>query len=148
MVKILPDEAKTFGDWAYIAIAKHTRKFKKHQAGVFEDKDAEELHQMRVGMRRLRSAMTGFGLGLDLPELAGEKNVGKVARILGQLRDLDVLLDTLENQYQPDLPLPEQKQLNKVLQKLQKRREKALKLVKETLNGQFYAQSEFLRVCL
>ncbi len=140
MVKILPEEAKTFGDWAYIAIAKHTRKFKKHEAEVLVDKDAEELHQMRVGMRRLRSAMTGFGLGLDLPKLAGEKNVGKVARILGKLRDLDVLLDILSNQYQPDLPSPEQKQLNKVLQKLQKRRSKILKLVKETLHGQLYTQ--------
>ena len=140
MVKILPEEAKTFGDWAYIAIAKHTRKFKKHEAEVLADKDPEELHQMRVGMRRLRSAMTGFGLGLDLPKLAGEKNVGKVARTLGELRDLDVLLDSLENQYQPDLPTAEQKQLNKVLQKLQKRRDKALKLVKEILKGQFYAQ--------
>jgi CHAD domain-containing protein len=140
MGKILPEEAKTFGDWAYIAIAKHTDKFQKHEAGVLADKDAEELHQMRVGMRRLRSAMTGFGLGLDFPELAGEKHIGKVARILGKLRDLDVLLDTLENQYQPDLPPAEQKQLNKVLQKLQKRREKTLNLVKATLKGKVYAQ--------
>jgi CHAD domain-containing protein len=141
-IKILPQEAKTFGDWAYLAIAKHSRKFKKHEAGVLADKDPEQLHQMRVGMRRLRSAMTGFGLGLDLPKQAGEKNVGKVARILGELRDLDVLLDTLKNKYQPDLPPPEQKQLNKVLSDLQKKRGEALNSVKSTLKGKYYANLE------
>jgi CHAD domain-containing protein len=138
--KILPHETNTFGDCAYIAIAKHTRKFKKHEARVLADKNPEELHQMRVGMRRLRSAMTGFGLGLDLPKRAGEKNVGKVARILGELRDLDVLLDTLKNKYQPDLPPSEQKQLDQVLSHLQKQRDKALSSVKSTLKGKYYAK--------
>lgn len=66
-------DAKTFGDWAYIAIAKHFNKILNHEAKVLEDRDPEELHQMRVGMRRLRSAIAGFTPALNLPNNASEK---------------------------------------------------------------------------
>ncbi|MBE9167306.1 CHAD domain-containing protein [Pleurocapsales cyanobacterium LEGE 06147] len=91
-------EAKTFGDWAKIAIAKHFDKILKHENEVLQDKDPEELHQMRVGMRRLRSAMTGFAPAINLPKPAGEKQVGKVAKVLGKLRDLDVLQKSLKSE--------------------------------------------------
>jgi CHAD domain-containing protein len=140
MVLITEKEATTFGDWAYLAIAKHTAKFQKYEVGVLEDQDPENLHQMRVGMRRLRSAITGFGLGLKLPQNAGEKAVGKIAKILGELRDLDVLLDTLQNKYQPDLPPKEQKELNKILKKLAKQRVKIFSKVKSLLQSKVYYQ--------
>lgn len=132
------EQANTFGDWAYLAINQHFAKILKHEAGVLKDQDPEELHQMRVGMRRLRSAMTGFASALDLPKAATQKMVGKVACILGQLRDLDVLEDTLKNKYQPSLPKKEQKHLNKALKVLAKRRKKTFKQVKELLNDDLY----------
>ncbi|MDY7014654.1 MAG: CHAD domain-containing protein, partial [Cyanobacteriota bacterium] len=58
------NKPKTFGDWARVAIAKHSRKMLEHEADVLKDKDPEELHQMRVGMRRLRSAIAGFSTAL------------------------------------------------------------------------------------
>lgn len=134
----LEHEAKTFGDWAYLAIAKHSSKFLKHESGVLADTDPEELHQMRVGMRRLRSAIHGFNAVLNLPENAQEKNVGKVAKTLGELRDLDVLEDSLKNQYYPNLPKEEQKSLNRALSKLAKHRKKAFKTVTKTLENQAY----------
>jgi CHAD domain-containing protein len=67
------EKAKTFGDWAVIAIAKHYHKILKHESEVLKDKDPEELHQMRVGMRRLRSAMSAFSLAINFPEAATEK---------------------------------------------------------------------------
>jgi CHAD domain-containing protein len=139
MAKISTQQATTFGDWANIAIAKHTEKFQQYELGVLEDQDPENLHQMRVGMRRLRSAMTGFGLGLNLPKKAAEKIVGKIAKILGELRDLDVLLDTLQNKYQPDLPPKEQKELKKVVTKLEKKRLKIFQKVKSLLEGKLYS---------
>ena len=81
---------------------------------------------MRVGMRRLRSAMTGFAPALDLPKAASDRNVGRIARILGTLRDIDVLQDALKNQYQPLLPSSEQKSLNKALKVLQKERQQCI----------------------
>lgn len=130
--------AKTFGDWAYIAIAKHYKKIAKYEQDVLKDKDPEDLHQMRVGMRRLRSAMIGFSSALQLPKNATEKKVGKVARILGELRDLDVLQETLEMVYFPSLPSQEKKLLNLALDELKKQRKKALKKVKAVLTDSSY----------
>ena len=105
------DNALTLGEWANIALSKHTRKMLKYETGVLKDKDPEDLHQMRVGMRRLRSAIVGFNLALDLPETVNEKNIGKIGKKLGKLRDLDVLLAALENDYRSLLPKAEKKKL-------------------------------------
>jgi len=133
-------DPKTFGHWAYLAIEKHFQKTLKHETEVLTDKDPEELHQMRVGMRRLRTAVTGFAPALSLPNAAQEKNIGKVARILGELRDIDVLKDTFETQYLPTLPSQEQDTLKKVLATLKKQRQKSLEQVQTTLNQQRYQE--------
>ena len=132
------EQAKTFGDWAKIAIAKHYKKILKHETKVLQDKDPEELHQMRVGMRRLRSTMTGFAPALNLPKAATEKQIGKVGKNLGTLRDLDVLLETLEINYVPILPSKEQKILGKIIKVLYQQRKEALKQVKSILKHESY----------
>ena len=131
-------QSKTLGDWASIAIGKHLQKVVKHENDVLTDKNPEDLHQMRVGMRRLRSAITGFSPALKLPKSATEKKIGKIARTLGLLRDLDVLGDALENDYKPSLPAKEQKYLQKALLHLHKQRHSALVEVKETLHSKRY----------
>ncbi len=138
MKPTLSHEAKTLGDWAYLAIAKHFDKILKHEAEVLADKDPEELHQMRVGMRRLRSAIAGFSPALNLAKDANEKQVGKIARTLGTLRDIDVLEETLKTKYQPLLPEAEQKRLEEALDSLGKERKKAFKDVKNTLDDKIY----------
>lgn len=69
-----------------------------------------------------------------------KKKVGKVAKILGQLRDLDVLEETFKEQYQPILPKKEQKKLQKALDDLAKQRKTAFKEVKTSLENQTYLQ--------
>ena len=132
------DNAVILKEWAYIAIAKHSRKILKCEAGVLQDKDPEELHQMRVGMRRLRSAIAGFAVAIDLPKTVNEKNIAKIGRSLGKLRDLDVLLAALKVDYRPLLPVAEQKSLDKVLKSLNKQRKDELKQVRKTLNSKLY----------
>ena len=129
---------KTLGDAASGAIEKYFRKTVEHEAEVLKDKDAEELHQMRVGLRRLRSAVTGFAPVLDLPKEASEGKIGKVGRILGTLRDLDVMFESLQNTYYPNLPAYEQKVLDKALLYLLKQRHRALKGVREVLEHKTY----------
>ncbi|GFE70127.1 CHAD domain-containing protein [Chroococcus sp. FPU101] len=138
MTKIVKQKAKTLADWAYIAIDKHFNKILKHEAEVIQDKEPEELHQMRVGMRRLRSAIAGFSYALALPKSANQKNVGKVARILGELRDIDVLEEAFEKHYQPLLPSQEQKALNQAIKALSNERKKSFKKVKDILNDDLY----------
>ncbi|MBD2493001.1 CHAD domain-containing protein [Nostoc sp. FACHB-280] len=129
---------KTLGEYAYQAIQKHFNKTLKYEKTVKKDEDPEALHQMRVGMRRLRTAVSRFDVVLDLPKPASDKNIGKIARRLGSLRDLDVLKESLEQLYQPKLPHKEQKSLNKAFQALAKQREVALADVLNTLKDEPY----------
>lgn len=134
------EKPETFGDWAVIAIAKHYHKTLKHEPEVLKDKDPEELHQMRVGMRRLRSAVTAFSLAINLPEAATEKKIGQIAKVLGKLRDLDVLQETLENEYKPNLPSAEAKVLDRALNQLKKERKTILKKVFKLLETEDYQE--------
>jgi CHAD domain-containing protein len=138
MTKAKKPEPKTFGDWAHLAIKQHFKKTIKYETDVLKDTDPEALHQMRVGMRRLRTAVTGFAPALSLPEAAKEKKIGKIARCLGELRDLDVLQDTLQNKYRPELASSEHQALDKVLAALKKQRHKMLDQVRTTLKEQHY----------
>lgn len=128
----------TLKELAYKAIAKHSRRILKHEAGVLLDNDPEELHQMRVGMRRLQSAISGFDLAIDLPDILMRKNLNKIGHSLGKLRDLDVLLDTLANNYRSQLPTKEQKSLDRVIKSLEKQRKHEFKRVRKTLKSRLY----------
>jgi triphosphatase len=67
-----------------------------NEAGVsqeYDAYDAESLHQMRVGLRRLRSALGLFKDVLQLPEQLHEE-LNWLAMQLGAARDWDVLVGT------------------------------------------------------
>jgi CHAD domain-containing protein len=132
------EKVNTLGDWAALGIDKHLQKIISHEPEVLKDKDPEELHQMRVGMRRLRSALNGFFPVLNLPDSVTDQQVGKVSRCLGKLRDLDVLLEALQTDYYDQLPAKEQKIIETALQKLNKKRKKTLKSVKEIIENNSY----------
>ncbi|MBW4631744.1 MAG: CHAD domain-containing protein [Iphinoe sp. HA4291-MV1] len=138
MILAIQPEVKALGNYAYSAIQKHFKKTLKWETDVKKDKDPEALHQMRVGMRRLRTAVTRFALAVNLPKPASDKNIGKIARHLGNLRDLDVLKETLKNLEQSHLPHKEQKLMQTALDALGKQREEALADVKSTLKDDRY----------
>ncbi|MGJ5628918.1 CHAD domain-containing protein [Nostoc sp. CALU 1950] len=129
---------KTLGDYAYQAIQKHFKKTLKWEKSVKKDEDPEALHQMRVGMRRLRTAVTRFGLAVDVSKPVSDRNIGKIARRLGSLRDLDVLKESLENNYKPNLPRKEQESLQIAFTALAKQREDVLSSVQKTLKNESY----------
>jgi inorganic triphosphatase YgiF len=64
-------------------------------AGMSRSRDPEYLHQLRVGLRRLRSALRAFA-----PLLRGarapKRALQRIAPALGRARDADVLLQTLQ----------------------------------------------------
>lgn len=129
---------ETLKDYAHLAIQKHFKKSVKHEADVLEDKDPEPLHQMRVGMRRLRTALQVFEPALDLPETAGDRQIKKIAQCLGAVRDLDVLGKALEEQYRPHLKGKEQKKLDRVLESLQTQRDRQFNQIKKLFDSQQY----------
>ncbi|MFN9175287.1 MAG: CHAD domain-containing protein [Synechocystis sp.] len=117
----------TFGHWAILAFERHSQRIFKYEPKVLKDNDPEDLHQLRVGMRRLRSAIAGFGMAVKLPDSITEKKIGSMARVLGVQRDNDVLQEILAEKYYPHLPPAEQKLLNDVLKQLKKDRKQAFK---------------------
>ncbi len=138
MIVSAEHEVKSLGEYACLAIKKHLKKTLKWESEVKQDKDPEALHQMRVGMRRLRTAVSRFDDFLKLPKAASDRNIGKIGRRLGALRDLDVLQETLTNIYLPKLPAKEQKHLQVALGTLSKQRKKAVIDVKATLINERY----------
>jgi CHAD domain-containing protein len=128
----------TLGDLAQGAIAKYLKQATAYETAVLTDSDPENLHQMRVGLRRLRTAIQVFEAAADLPKPGREPKVAKVGRKLGKLRDLDVIHATLRDRYAPDLPDHEQFWLAMVLDHLYKKRQKAFKRTKRLLNGKRY----------
>jgi CHAD domain-containing protein len=133
-----PAQGETLEDFAHQAIAKHFKKFAKQEADVLQDKDPECLHQMRVGIRRLRTAIQVFGFAVQLPKEGSDRRLAKVAHTLGAVRDLDVLTAELEAQQQADLPKAEQAELGTLLKKMHKQRKQDFDQLKQTLKSNKY----------
>jgi CHAD domain-containing protein len=110
----------------------------QQEQGVLADQDPEYLHQMRVGSRRLRTALQAFGKVVKLPRAAREKHVGALTKMLGKLRDLDVQIAATRENYYPHLNPAEQKRLDKLLVTLEKQRRQALAEVKTALTDSDY----------
>lgn len=126
----------TLGHAAYCALQKHFNKATKYEEEVLSDQDPECLHQMRVGLRRLRTAIHVFGMAVVLPKSVSDRQIRKFAQVLGAVRDLDVMGAELT----PDLGLPksEQKALKTVLKKLHKHRSQHFKTMQKTLSSKNY----------
>ncbi|MBD0334104.1 MAG: CHAD domain-containing protein [Cyanobacteria bacterium Co-bin13] len=131
---------QTLGSLAQAAIAKYLKQATRREAAVLADTNPEELHQMRVGMRRLRTALQVFQPGINIPKAAKEPCVADVARKLGELRDLDVIEETLQQRFLPELPSDEQAALKTAFAALAKRRLRVFKQVKQLLEGEKYRQ--------
>jgi CHAD domain-containing protein len=91
------------GEYGYQVICRNFQRFVEQEKDVLKDKDPEPLHQMRVGMRRLRTAIQVFSPAIALPEAVSHAAIGKIAKRLGATRDLDVLEQSLINRYQSAL---------------------------------------------
>ena len=59
----------TLGDFAYQIIEEQFDRIVKQKKQVLADRDSEHLHQMRVGTRRLRTALQVFDGVAKLPPL-------------------------------------------------------------------------------
>jgi CHAD domain-containing protein len=127
----------TLADYIYPAIQKHYVAILSLEADVLADNDVEAVHRMRVSLRRLRSQIQAFGSVLDIPKWMGDKQIGKIAKVLGKVRDLDVLQNTCKH-HQLNLPDTEQTHLEKIASTIIKRRRKEILKVKLMLNDRDY----------
>jgi CHAD domain-containing protein len=105
-----------------------------HEEGTLVGENIEELHDMRVATRRMRTAFDIFGPAFD-PKLMKHylKGLRTIGRVLGDVRDMDVLLqnaityqESMKENKRPGLePL-----LSEWKRSIEKKRAKLTKLLK------------------
>ena len=118
------------------------------KAGAIDGRDIEYVHDMRVASRRLRAAMRNFA-DCFTPKKEFRRHLKRVDRItstLGDVRDLDVLLDRFQKDV---LTVPEDAQIGvqNLIRHLQKEREgrrAPMFAMFEELNGSNFEQ-KFLK---
>jgi CHAD domain-containing protein len=126
------------GDLVHHAIAASVVRILRHDPGVRVGDDPEDVHQARVGTRRLRSDLRTFASLLDDEWLASIRDELRwLARSLGAVRDADVLLDRLRRQ-SATLPEPDTAGLAPVFRRLAKERDQARAEVLEALHSPRY----------
>lgn len=132
------DLSISFGDYAHQVIRQNFHRVIDQQKSVLRDQEIEPLHQMRIGMRRLRTAIQVFSPAIALPKAVNNSSIGKIARSLGETRDLDVLQQALIDRYQPLLSKAEESKFDKVIKHLHQKREQSFRKLQKTLNGDRY----------
>ena len=132
---------RSLGEVAYQAVQKHFKKSTKYQDGVLADQDPENLHQMRVGMRRLRTVTDVFEPAICLPIAARCSQVTKIAKRLGKVRDLDVLQLWFQHYLTlANTTVEEAEQIRRILLRLDKRRQKRFARVPKLFKSKDYRQ--------
>jgi CHAD domain-containing protein len=90
----------------------HFARMLAREPGTRDGRDIEDLHAMRVATRRMRAAWRVFGDAYrDGPTAPLRKPLRRIARRLGAVRDLDVLIEGLER-YRAELPAGERAALD------------------------------------
>ncbi|EDX86930.1 CHAD domain superfamily [Synechococcus sp. PCC 7335] len=155
----IAEDSGLIGGYAYQTIRKQSKQVFKLRSLVLSDSDPENLHQMRVSTRRLRSALLLFS---DTIELEGttpaklSRSVAKLTKALGKVRDIDVMqqwfeqmLDTAndikDSQTQDSVAAlghafskKEKKVIQSLLKTLKKQRKKQFSRMDSALNSSAY----------
>lgn len=96
----------------------------EREPGARSGEDIEDVHQMRVAIRRMRSALRLLRPYYRNKKIAPfRQHLQQVARALGAVRDLDVLIEHLQ-EYRAGLAETEQAVLDDVMALLDARRQK------------------------
>ncbi len=115
----------TMGEVVRAAVANALARIVAHDPGVRLGDDPEDVHQARVGTRRLRSDLRTFRPLLDADWVAGlREEAGWYAALLGDVRDTEVLMERLEHQA-ATLPKEDAAAVKTIVRRLAREREAA-----------------------
>ncbi len=135
---IRPDDATAEAGRKVLAF--HLARMLKHEPGARQGEDIEEVHDMRVAARRLRSAFRVFDESFQKGALAPYlKHLRRVGETLGAVRDLDVLMDNARN-YQAGLPADQSDAVEPLVQAWAAQREVARRNLIRYLNSEGYSR--------
>lgn len=120
------------------AISAAVDRIMRHDPGVRIGDDPEDVHQARVGTRRLRSDLRTFGPLLEEEWLQSlREELRWLAGALGAVRDADVLIERLRRQAAA-LPEPDTAALAPIFRRLAKDRDVARAELIEAMEGPRY----------
>ena len=120
------------------AVSAAVDRIMRHDPGVRIGDDPEDVHQARVGTRRLRSDLRTFGSLLDEEWLASLRDELRwLAGALGAVRDADVLIDRLRRQA-ATLPEPDTGALAPIFRRLALERDQARAELLEAMESARY----------
>ncbi|MGE0554526.1 MAG: CHAD domain-containing protein [Gemmatimonadales bacterium] len=129
-----PASPGTLGAATWLTVAEQLRRLRGYRSAVLAGRDPEDLHQLRVALRRLRAALELGHEALDLPAEASADRLKTLTRAMGRLRDLDVALELTE----PLVPVAkgdEGPALDRIRSELSRRRRATTKAVRRTLRS-------------
>ena len=128
----------TMGEVVRASVANALARIVAHDPGVRLGDDPEDVHQARVGTRRLRSDLRTFRPLLDAEWVAGLRDeAGWYAALLGEVRDTEVLMERLEHQA-GSLPEEDAAAVTDVVARLAREREAARERLLEGMDGPRY----------
>ena len=129
------------GEVAFRALRRQFATMRAHEGGTRLGEDPEELHDMRVATRRIRSALKFFEDAL--PEEAGHfrEELKFFAGVLGEVRDLDIQIALLRT-WVSKAEEGDRESLSKAVDVLEKRRAAAREDLLEALNSGRYERLE------
>jgi triphosphatase len=87
------EDGMTVGEVAFAVLRAHFAEFLEHEPGVRLGEDPEQVHDMRVAVRRMRAAMSVFREALPVRSQRLRDELKWVAGQLGEVRDLEVQLE-------------------------------------------------------
>jgi CHAD domain-containing protein len=109
-----------------------------HEKGTIKGEKIEELHEMRVAVRKMRAATKVFEPYLDFKQLEPYlKELRKTLGSLGEVRDLDVFREKAE-EYLKTLPSGHEHDLDSLFAVLTEEQEKARKDMLDYLDSEKY----------
>ncbi len=102
----------------------HFRRMEANEKGTRKGEDIEKLHDMRVAVRRMRTAARLFGRFLEPDEFQPfVRELRSLGGTLGPIRDMEVLLDHALG-FRGTLPMRERLDLDTLLEEWQRERAK------------------------
>ena len=116
----------------------HLARMLQHEPGTRAGEDIEELHDMRVAVRRMRAAFQVFGPHYKARAIRGYViGLRRTGRALGAVRDLDVFMERARS-YLDTLPADRAGDLDPLLDVWRAEREKARQAMIDYLDGDRY----------
>ncbi len=127
----LPEVAKK-------VLSVHFKRMEANEKGARKGEDIERLHNMRVAVRRMRTAARIFGRFLDEDEFRPfVRELRTLGRSLGPVRDLDVQMDQARA-FQGTLRMRERLDLQRLLEAWQLNRARLRQRLLEHLDSSAY----------